>query len=89
MNVNSTDKLELPDKPKEIKELNITIPIQSAKILVKMARELKKYYFFYKISKKWINIKGQKIKDELRPELLVDINEIKSVLENIKEYQVT
>ncbi|KAF0527644.1 hypothetical protein F8M41_013535 [Gigaspora margarita] len=51
MNINSTDKPELSQDVNEISQMHLTIPIISPKILVETARELRKYYFFYELSK--------------------------------------
>ncbi|KAF0453764.1 hypothetical protein F8M41_001672 [Gigaspora margarita] len=51
MTINPTEKPELPENPEEISEMNLTISIQSPKILVEVARELRKTYFFYRIPK--------------------------------------
>ncbi|RIB11076.1 hypothetical protein C2G38_2204372 [Gigaspora rosea] len=41
MTINPTEKLELPKKPEDMKEMNLTIPIQSSKILIDRKKETK------------------------------------------------
>ncbi|CAG8820104.1 32650_t:CDS:1, partial [Gigaspora margarita] len=65
----------------EIKEFNLTILINSKKLLVKIARMLRPIYYFYKIPKLWIEIK----KDNKNDEQEVEENMKQKLLETLKD----
>jgi radical SAM superfamily enzyme len=59
MTANPTDKLNLPEDPKEITQYNLTFPITTPKELVTTARLLRETYYFYRIPTTWIQIDQQ------------------------------
>ena len=63
MTANPTDKPTLPTDHNELKEVNLTVPIMTAKQLVETVRLLRKMYYFHRIPEEWIQIPRAAKKD--------------------------
>ena len=57
ISVNYTEKPSLPWDFKKVNGVEFDMPITTQRQLLEVARELRKYYFFYRLLENWINIK--------------------------------
>ena len=76
--INYTSLKDLPAKPEEVEEVNLTVPIKSTKELMIAVKALREHYFFWKIQDTWIQIENKdKDKDKLLgdfPTNIADLN---------------
>ncbi|RIB15374.1 hypothetical protein C2G38_2039428 [Gigaspora rosea] len=87
MTVNPTEKPELPWDPRDVKEVNLTIPITSTGQLVEVMKSLRPLYYFHQIPETWIEIKrNQNLSEEAeknQKEMKIDMPES---LEEVQSY---
>ncbi|CAG8661939.1 23731_t:CDS:2 [Gigaspora rosea] len=90
MQVNLTDKPELPTKVEGIKEYHITTPITISSQLVDMARLLREIYYFDRLPKEWIDIAPNDLpqKNPKKPNLSSNLEEL-SLYINEKIFTLT